>query len=479
MDKEEVFPIGEYLDTAIRRKWFIIIPFILSLILTTGLYWKLPKIYRSDTLILVLPQKVPQDYVKPTVTTPIQYRLKTITEEILSRTRLETIINELNLYPELRKTTPIEQIIAKMRKDIEIKEKGESSFRIYYQGKDPETVRRVTSKLASLFIEENLKTRQQQAQITTDFLSHELALVEKKLKQQEKAITAFKSKHIESLPEQRESNLAMLRQLCERRQTIMERINIAENQKTFLQHQLASLDRFIYSDTENQIITPNSSVQSQLAAAQNQLLALKNIYTDNHIEIRKLKEKINQLKKQLESNNKENQEIQQVQMLNPRVLELKTQLMTINMEIKRLKEEEVKLKKQISIYEKRLEQTPHVELQLADLTRDYNNTKRFYEELLQKKMYAKQAENLERRQQGEQFRILDPAVLPKIPYKPNPYRLFPIGIFLGLGCGFGLAFVVEMLDNSFRNPKEVEEYLGIPVLASIPVIKKKAKLFWS
>ncbi|HIC91386.1 MAG TPA: hypothetical protein EYP21_04875, partial [Syntrophaceae bacterium] len=435
---------------------------------TTIIYWKMPKTYRSDTLILVLPQKVPKDYVRPTVTTPVAARLRTITEEILSRTRLETIITQLNLYPEVRKRDFIDQAVEEMRKDIEIKVKGNSSFRIYYQNQDPETARAVTSRLASLFIEENLKTREQQARVTTDFLSKELASARKKLEEQEKAITEFKFQHIGNLPQQNKANLAMLGQLAEQRQMISQSIARAEDKRLLIQQQLAGTGQFL--DDGNA-----TSLQAQLQAAKNRLFALKSTYTDNHIEVRKVQAQIRQLEDRLKSVGEEVQDEvpEGSQTIGPMALDLKNQLMVINKEIERLKKEEARINQQIALYQKRLEEAPRVELQLQKLTRDYNNTRGFYEDLLRKKMQAEQAENLERRQQGEQFKILDPASLPRIPYKPNPKKVFPIGILLGLGAGCGLAFLAEMLDKSFRNVKEVEEYLGVPVLAAIPLIKKQ------
>lgn len=448
MDKQNTFPIEEYVDIALRRKWLIIIPFILSLIITTFVYWKLPKIYRSDTLILVLPQKVPEEYVRPTVTTPVEARLRTITEEILSRTRLETTITQLNLYPEVRKTGLIDQAIDKMRENIEIEVKGDSSFRIYYQDKDPQTARMVTSKLASLFIEEDLKTREQQARGTTDFLNKELVSAKQKLEEQERATTEFKFQHMGNLPEQTDANLAMLKQLAEQRQGIRDSINRLQGQST---------------DATEGFNTP---LQVQLQAAKNRLLALKSTYTDKHIEVRKVRARIRQLEDRLMSVEEEAEGSQTTYLT-------KLSLENPTMNIKLLQKEEARINQQIALYQKRLEEAPRVQLKLATLTRDYNNTKGFYENLLKKRMEAEQAENLERRQQGEQFRVLDPASLPRIPYKPNPKRVFPMGIFLGLGAGCGLAFLAEMLDRSFKNVREAEEYLGVPVLAAIPLIKKK------
>lgn len=468
MEKKNVFPIEENVDIALRRKWLIIIPFILITAITTVVYWKMPKIYRSDTLILVIPQKVPEDYVSPTVTTPVEARLATITEEILSRTRLQTIITELNLYSEIREKEPMEKVVERMRQDIAVEVKRNSAFKIYYQGKDPETAKRVTGKLASLFIEENLKAREQQARVTTDFLNKELTSAKVKLEQQEKAITEFKYQHMGNLPEQKEANLAMLSQLSEQRQMIRENIARAEDKRLLVQQQSSGIGQFAGDGN----VTP---LQTQLRVAKNELLTLKSTYTDNHIEVRKLKARIRQLEDQLVSGGEkfQGEATGESQTVDPLKLDLQNQLLLSNKEIERFKKEESRVNQQIALYQKRLENSPHVELQLAALTRDYDNTKTFYEDLLNKKMNAEQAENLEMRQQGEQFRILDPASLPMLPYKPDPKKVFPLGILLGLCTGCGLAFLAEMLDRSFRNVKETEEFLGVPVLAAIPLVKNR------
>lgn len=474
---ENGLSIEDYLDIILRRKWLIIIPFFLSVFITTFVYSSLPKIYRSDTLILVIPQIVPEDYVKPTITTPIGTRLTSISDEILSRTRLETIINEFNLYQELRKSENMEQIVAKMREDIilEIREpkRGEttSSFKIYYQGKNPETVRKVTRKLASLFIEENLKTREQQARITTEFLNKELASAKGKLEELENKITEFKFKHLGNLPEQNDANLEMLSQLAERRQDISNSIIRAENRELIIRRQISRIKEFL--DDEEEETGP--SLEDQLESAKNELLVLKSTYTENHIEVKKVQERIKQLKDQIASSEKVlGEDIHKTpSRLNPEALDLKTQLIVTQKEIALLKKEKDEIQKQIAVYEKRIEEVPRVELNLSSLKRDYENTKEFYEELLHKKLEAEQAENLEKRQQGEQFRILDPASLPRMPFKPNPKKVFPIGILLGLFTGCGLVFYAEKLDRSFKNVKEAERYLGVPILAAIPFKKEQ------
>ncbi|MGA1825632.1 MAG: GumC family protein, partial [bacterium] len=240
----------------------------------------------------------------------------------------------------------------------------------------------------------------------------------------------------------------------------------AEEKKILAQQQFSEVSQLI----NNEIETP---IQAQLDATKKELLLLKSTYTDNHIEVRKLNAKIKQLEDQVISSRKEIQDKISEDTEGSIAQSVNEQLTGINNEIERLIKEESKINQQIAIYEKRLEEIPHVELQLSALSRDYDNTKTFYERLLNKKLEAEQAENLERRQQGEQFKILDPASLPKLPFKPNPKKVFPVGFLLGLCIGCGLVFLVEILDKSFKNEKDAEDYLGVPVLAVIPLVKRE------
>src|SRR5512147_2745640 len=195
------FNINDYKEIFLRRLWFFIIPFV-AIMIGTGIYAILvPKEYRATTLILVTPQKVPESFVRPTVTSRIEDRLQSISQEIMSRTRLEMVIAEFKLYADQAKSLSQEEIVELMRKNIQVEIKGKEGgfFTISYIGGDPKMVTMVTNKLASLFIEENLKLREQQAQGTSDFLTIELKAMRTKLEEQEATITEFKKKHISEL----------------------------------------------------------------------------------------------------------------------------------------------------------------------------------------------------------------------------------------------------------------------------------------
>jgi len=245
MDKH--FNFQDYLQIGLRRKWYIIIALLVSVFAAYGIYKSLPKIYRASTLILVLPQRVPESYVRPIITDSIASRLNTISQEILSRTRLEKVIQELNLYPELRDKLPMEGIIERMRGMIEVtvqnnpqNERTQNSFSISFEGKDPQAVMTVTNKLASLFIEENLKVREFQAESTSNFLVKELQSMADQLKRKEQEIRSFKERSMGQLPQQLDANLRILERLQQELQTTSENLRAAEDRCVLIQNQSIS-----------------------------------------------------------------------------------------------------------------------------------------------------------------------------------------------------------------------------------------------
>ncbi len=507
INPEKSFNIHDYIEIFLRRIWYILIPFVLIVIGAFVYAMTSPKEYRASTLVLVTPQKVPEALVRPTVTSRIEDRLQSIGQEIMSRTRLEQVISELNLFSEEAKSMSRERVVELMRKNIQVELKGkEGFFTISYIGKDPRMVTTVANKLTSLFIEENLKLREQQAQGTSEFLSVELNATKAKLDEQEKAITNFRRRYFGELPEQRDANLKVLEQLQLLYQRIGESLRSAQDRRLVIQKQL--------SDTEL-LLTPPSNIKEssppslpplkppkdpqevQLEQLKNQLADLLTKYTEKHPDIMVVKKRIAELEAKIEKEKSatktEEGKISVTELpapqpktegskgdeksmlrLNPRYKEMESQLIATELEIERLREEEAKVKAQINLYRGRVENTPIREQELALISRDYQNTKETYQTLLKKFQEAQQAENLERRQKGEQFKVIDPARIPEKPFRPDIPKILLFGVLLGMASGFGLAFFREQMDRSFRDAEDLEATLGFKVLTNIPRIEKKA-----
>jgi polysaccharide chain length determinant protein (PEP-CTERM system associated) len=424
---------------------------------------------------------------------------------------LEQVISEFKLYSEEAKSLSQEEIVESMRKNVQVEIKGkEGYFTISYVGKDPKIVTMVTNKLASLFIEENLKLREQQAQGTSEFLSIELNAMRTKLEEQEGAITRFKKQFMTELPEQREANLRILEQLQLQSQKVGDNLKAAQDRKLIVQKQLSdmkiqmalgpvsenskgeSTDATTLSDL-SQPPLPKQKTQgpdeARLNNARNLLSELKSKYTERHPDIVRTERYIAQLENSIEKmkaqdrrenlsgseTSKKKKDDEKMDMeSNPFYKEMESQIVATELEIKRLKEEDSKIKARIAGFQARVENTPVRELAMTSLTRDYQNTKETYQSLLKKNQEAQQAENLERRQKGEQFKVIDPARIPEKPMQAKVFKILLAGLLAGMGSGLGMAFIREQMDRSFRDAEDLEATVEFKVIANIPKIQKRA-----
>ncbi len=478
----------DFIEMGLRRKWWIIIPLIVCLSVSFGLYKKLPKIYRATTLILALPPELPEDYITPTVKSSVAGRLNTLNQQILSRTNLERVIKELNPYSDEKRKASPEGTIEAMRQAFTIevqRARGrtrnpevQNTFTISYEGKDPRMVMMVTNRLASLFIEENLKTREKQALGTVDFIEHELSAIEGALKEKERQIRTFKERYMGELPEQFEANLRTLASIQDQikenndnAKTAEERhIKLTQTISEFPQEEASSVGEAAVSES------PFTRQLNQLNARLNELQAM---YTDKHPDVVDTKTQIAILEKKIaqqgdvKGNARSARSERSSPVLNSTVARLKVELSQVEVEIIRLRNQGESLKEQLAMYQKRVENTPMREQELSALTRDYDLMKTNYQSLLDKKMQANMAEKLERQQLTEQYKILDPASMPERPFKPNREKIMLFGGLLGLLLGGGLAYLRESSDRSFHKIDEVEDYMGFPVIATLPYIKKE------
>jgi len=452
--------LKDLVELLFRRKWWLILIFITGTSIAVAISFLLPPLYRSSTLILVERQKVPEAYVKPTVTSTIEDRLSTTSQQIMSRRNLEKIIEEFHLYKKEKATLSQEEIFDLMRQNIEVKVMGKDAFTIAYMGSDPKTVMGVTNTLASLFIEENLKVREQQAEGTSEFLVSELAEAEKELEKQEKDLKEFKGKYMGALPQQMDANLRTLDRLQLELQSTNEVLRNAEDRKIFYEKQLA----------EGNADTDPDQLQTKLARLKTELSRLQAEFKENYPDITLLKKQISETEMQLKQGSASSESSGQAQDIQSQRVD--SQLQMTNSEIKSLRERQKRVMAMIKEFEKRVEDTPANEQKLLSLTRDYETSQKNYQSLLEKKLNAKISENLEKRQKGEQFRVLDSANLPEKPYKPDRLRIILFGIFLSGGVGVGSIFLREQMNPSFKKPEDLSGVIDLPVLAIIPTMPK-------
>ena len=476
----EAFEIEKYKNIAIRRIWWIIIPILVSILISIGVSLKLPKVYRASSLILIQRQKVPAHYVQEIVSVDIGDRIQTITHRITSRTNLEKIIREFNLFKDPGRLVFMEDKIQNLRERITVDmsksgRQGANAFEIFFTGKHPQQVADVANALASYYITENLKLREDQAIGTSEFLMDELETIKRRLTEKEAVLKSYRKKYMGGLPEQLETNLRILERIQQQIVTNQDNLREAQNRKLLIRQQIseaaairknrkASADVVISEERETEQSTSLDKLKNQLAS-------LEARYTERHPDIVRLKKKISRLEfmEKIDLGDiRKGQEISQDR--GPTRIEgdLVNQLREIELQIKNLKSEAGQLQSQMKWYQKQVENTPKREQELMSLNRDYRNIQETYNSLLSRKLEAEIAVNLERKQKGEQFRILDPAKVPIRPFEPNIQRILLIGIALGFALGFGLAYLREIMDTSFKRPEDIEALLQIPVLASLP-----------
>lgn len=476
----------------IHRKWLFITPLIIGTVAGLAVSFQLPEKYSSTTLILVEEQQVPEEYVTPTDKTPFNQRLNVISQQILSRTRLDKIIKEFGLYSQQgpglidrakslitgsasEAPTP-DDIIEQMRGDIQFTVIGEqnprkqqssggNAFSITYSGEDPQTTMQVTNTLSSLFIEENLKVREQYAEGTSEFLASELDMAQQELSQLEQRLKDFKQARMGTLPSQLDANLRTLDRLQLELQTVTASLRTNADRKLVLEEQMK------YNAPVAVSRAVQSSIAGELESARAELGQMLSIFKESYPDVIILKKRINDLERQLQGEAQAGgEEHSTEEYAPPRVAHPSyAELMAVKSQITTLTRREANIRKQLDEYTARVELTPASEQQLTDLQRDYDISLQNYQTLLEKKMSARLSENLEKRQKGARFRVVDPANLPQSPDQPNKPLVISLGTLAGAAAGIGLVFVFEFLNPAFRKPEDFEGVIDSPVLTSIPL----------
>ncbi len=444
-DGQDVF--SECVAALLNRKGWFIGPFICGILLSVLLILFLPKTYRSTTLIIVEDQKIPQEFVRSTISAPIEERLSTIRQQVLSRSFLEKIIDQFGLFKNDK--DPMEEKVESMRKVIDIKTMGGervNAFSISYIGSDPMTTMKVTNELASLLIKENLKIREELVEGTSAFIDGELENLKITLESQERALSQFKQSFTGELPTQIDASLRTL-----------DRLQLA------LQETKAS----IRATQPDEVLLVDPLYQEWLTQKQ-RLVALQRKYNDNHPDLIVLKKEVKSLEDRvLVENAKRGMAPTRESGLENLQSTFNPLSLRVQADIADLRLREKQIQAQIEDFERRIENAPKREQELAILDRDYENTRKNYQSLLDKKLTARISENLEKRQKGEQFRVVDAANYPEKAYRPNPLKMAILGCLIGIGGGIALVFFKETMDTSVRKPEDFEKLSDIPVLASI------------
>ena len=511
-----------------RRRWWFLIPLVsVWAIATIGVY-VMKAGYRSLAVVLVSRPSVPSDYVAPNVQIDMAERLQSMTQQILSRLQLQRIIQDSHLYPELAQKAGPDQLVQRMREDIHIDpvpldSLGDSSvnndpataarralmepngkmpeaiaFNISYVSNKPYVAQQVTNQLISLFIEENLREREQKSEMTTGFLRNQMDDARVELQAQERHIQEFKTRYLGQLPAQLEGNVQILSGLQARLQAVTEAVRRAEEQKLYLGSLHAQYQSMLSTLRQGNADTLHSpaALDRELQRLRSQLTDLSGHYTERYPDVIHLKEQLaeaEKLKKEIDTNlaAQANSQVAasqtgaasapaptsyaDVQAMTP-MLQIESQLAANKREIEDQKNQIGDLQKSIQQYQARINAVPLLEQELAELTRDYDQSRAHYQSLLDKRNQSQVATNLEKRQQGQQFVVLSPPSLPSKPDSPNRILISLIGVGVGLVVGGMLAAVVELGDDRIHSDREVKEIIPASVLADIPDLRTASEL---
>jgi len=478
----EYYSFRDYARMFARRKWFVIITIFSVALLTAIVAYLIPNSYKATTVILVDPQKVPDYYVNSTVTVGVVDRLATLRQQILSETRLTQVIEEMGLYKDQKKKQPPEELVKLMQKDIIVEvaptshpEKSLGAFSVSYLNPSPTVAANVTNRLASLFIEENIKDREQSVEGTADFLTKELDDAHKILVEKEAEITALKTKNVGELPESESTQVQALNTLQIELQAERESVNQAQQQKVYLESLLGDSPSVVNLDSEE---TPEVvAMETELAQKQGDLDTLRKRYGPGYPDVAQKNVEIQGLQKRIAEAEKENASRPKVKPTpakshNPVV---ESQLARLDEEIHQHQKRQHDLEQAVALHESQLERMPLFQQQISAVMRDYQAAQDHYKYLLERKFSADMASDLETRQKGERFEVLDAAQVPEKPDTPNRPLINGIGLVGGLMVAFLGALVLEILDPSVKTEREVISELQVPIFGEIPWLPTRAE----
>ncbi len=467
---------------AVRFRWLILLPWIA---ITAGVFafaQTLPDQYRSVSLIQVVPQRVPQTLVRSTVTAGLDERLPVIMQQILSRTKLERIIQDFELYTAERNNGRLmEDIIADMRDDIRVDPVKGDAFQVAYVSRDPRMAMRVTERLAALFVEENIRDREVSAEGANQFLESQTDDARRRLLEHEKKLEEYKRQYRGELPSQLSTNLTTLASYQANIQSLRENLFRDRDQRATLERTIQELEADAAVAQQLPVAPDPTAPTAQPAAvrlqiARGQLAQLQTQFTDEHPEVQRGRRLIRELEAKaaeealatplspgVVANPQEALRLRRIQ-------EARLSIERIDKQIAAREEAITRLERGTSDIDRRVEATPTRESEMVALTRDYETLRTVYNELMRKSEDAKVAANLERRQIGEQFKVLDTARVPERPFSPNRTQFYLGGLFGGLAVGVGLVGLLEYRDSTLRTDHDVVTALALPVLATIPAI---------
>ena len=475
MEEEKQISLSDIFEIAKRRFWWIAVPVVLGPILCVAVTFVLRPVYTSKAFVIIEQPKVPDKFVVQLNTDELNTRLMTLKEQILSRSQLEPIILRLGLYGDLSSNMTIDEKVQKLRGAIDVKTlipegsgRVPSGFYITASATSAAKARQVCTDILDMFMQENLKLRQQRAIGTTEFLSDQLKESKQKLDVLDAQLADFKQKYLGQLPSDEQRNLELLTSTRTRLETVNQEASQAQQQKII---QEGELSRLRASRVTTATGSDPNELEKQLSTLQSQLLTLQSRYTQDHPQVIELKAEIARLRTQIKSQPAPSP-VQPFpsEMVpdTPEIRQLQVSLRLTEENIHAKRNEQKSLEEQVRSLQSRLQLSPVVEERYKALTRDYETALQFYNDLLSKKTQSEMSSDLERRQEGEQFSVMDAPDFPDHPSFPDRLKFGLGGLGGGLALGVALALFFERREQFIRSADDVVQILNLPLLVAIP-----------
>ena len=475
----------DYLRMAWKRKWLILIPGVIAGIGTMIYTQQLPNRYRASTTIMIVPQQVPEDMVRSTVTARVDDRLNMISQEILSRTRLERIIEELGLYPEERANGAIMQDLVERMRLVDVKlvpiqsrsRNQTDAFTLSFESENPKTAMAVATKLADAFVGAQMADRSNLAESTSEFLNSHVDEAKRRLMSKEQELAEYRLRHAGQLPSEAGGNMTMLQATQGQLQALYDAVARDQEQLQRLEGEAATILAMAPREATGGNPATMSPARQELAQAQMALRALELRYKPGYPDIDRKKAEVAQLQLKVEAEDLQqpvsastNPGVTLPAAAQARLAQIRIDRDEIQNRIKAARAKEGALTAQIARYQANLNATPARETELIELMRDYGTYQQAYNDLLRKSWDSKLSVNLERREIGERFKTIDGARVPEKPFYPVRSAMNIRGFMIGLGIGLALVVLLEYRDTTVKTDVDVVTALTLPVLAVIPVM---------
>jgi polysaccharide chain length determinant protein (PEP-CTERM system associated) len=482
--------LDDYWAIVRRRRWLILVPVIVGPIVALLIARKLPPKYTSTSLIIIEEPKVPTSFV-PSMSNDTTARLAHLEEQILSRTRLEPIVEQYGLYKSDWNKTSMEALVDRMRAAIVItpvayskqpvEEAGQANqvpgYKVEFTADTRQLAQAVCTQITSMLIDASLRLGEERAQGTAQFIAGQLRDAKQKLEEQDAKLAAFQRQYFGSLPDQEQSTIQIVASLSSQFNSLTDTLNRDQEDKTYLD---SLLSQQMSELKASQTGKSPETFQQQLTRLQDNLAAMQVEYTNTYPDVIRLKEQIAALKRKIGRQGVANDNTTATKSLNPapeppQIRQLRAQLHTVSLAIQIAERDQARVRRQIATYEADLRMTPAVEQQYKDITRNYQTALQFYNSLLAKEDESEMSSSLQQQQGGEQLETLDPADLPQKPSFPNYERFAGGGMMVGLVLGLGAALLLEMRDKALRDERDIEFFLELPTLALVPSLRGRPK----